>query len=184
MTERTQKKLFLVLALVMLLVILFFSSGCEVLKNKSSRSSDSTSVKKLTVNDSNVNAGGNVSKNETKAKEANEWERTIYQYGRDTNVTNVYPSTIIYERGSGTKEQQNNSTDSSFYFNLEKRLMNAIDSTNSNKQETEKDKSSNTKGVGLITIILIGLGLIVLNKGVGFIGSKYRLVKNVTDTTK
>ena len=158
--------------------MVFFTCGsCKILKHTESSKSDSTNVKKLNVNDTKVDSGGSVKKNETKAKEANEWERTIYHYSKDTNITKIYPTAVIYERGSGTKEQESNTTDSSWFYNFQNTILAAVDSLNNKIETAEWNKSSTTKGVGLITLILVAAGAVVLFKGLGYVGSKFQIVK-------
>jgi hypothetical protein len=170
-------------SIIIALLFIVFSCGCEVLKGKKSMKADSTNVKKSVVKDSNTTNAGSVSKNETNSKEQNEWWRQTYVYpqSKDSIITNNYfttpPATIIYEGGRGTKEESSKSSDSSFYHQFQLMLTEQMDSTRSMIAAQVKSKESETKGVGLITMILLLVGAVLLFKALGLIGSKYTIVK-------
>ena len=168
---------------VLLIWLIFFPiTGCEVFKFLRQNSSDSTAVKKTAVTNSDSTAGGSVKKETSNSKEESEWWRIIQQYqpkGGDTTINNFYPqpATIIYEGGKGSREEIKNTTDSSWYSNIMKMMADTFDSTNRRLDTIERSKHSETKGLGLVTIVLIGVGLLIANKLLGFFGNNYRIAK-------
>lgn len=139
-------------------------SSCEVIKGKKSVKSDSTAVSKNTVNALDTSKSGSVTKSEVKSKEENEWWRIIQSFQKDTvnNVTNVYPSTVVYEGGKGTREQTENKVDSTWFKNYISFMQSKYDSLSSKLEQVEKNKQSETKGVGLIMVIIIVIAAIIL----------------------
>ena len=156
-------------------------SSCEILKTRSELKADSTHKATLAIDTKDSTAGGAVSKINYESKDDYEKWRAIFTYPRDTNVsvTNVYPqpTTVIYEREKGTKTEATNKTDSSWFVNVFKHLFNALDSTNSKVDRIDKSKHSETKGLGLFTIVLLLLGYLVVSKGADFVFSNYSFTK-------
>lgn len=164
---------------VILLLLLVALCGCEVLKHKSTNRVDSTSVKKsIAVDSSSLNAGS-VKKEDKKSIEENEWWRIIQQFPRDTNVTNtnVYPSTVIYEGGKGKKEETQHTYDSAFLTQFATSVKTMFEQTLLRIEQLEKNKSSEFKGLGLLTMIAIALGVVVFFKGIGWLRNKYSIIK-------
>ena len=177
------RRWFVVLAILMAIVIAVFTGGCEVFKFRKENHSDTTSKKLTTLTDTSSQTGGSVKKEETKSKEENEWFKMTLQYLKDSKpgdpVNNIYPApaTIIYEGGKGSKEETKTSIDSSFYLNTQKLVAMALDSMSRKMDSIEKTKHVETKGLGLLAIVLIGVGLIALNKGFTVLGNRYTITK-------
>lgn len=165
--------------IMLLLFIWWLLSGCEILKHRSSIATDSGTVSKAGSLLKDTSSGGRVSINTNTNKEAFDWFKTTLQYPRDTtaNITNVYPSTIVYEGGKGTKEQTSITTDSTWFKNAIEQMQAKYDSGFAKMQASQMDSKSQTKGVGLMTVVLILLGYFVLTNGIKFISSKYSIVK-------
>lgn len=178
--DNTIKSLLLILlAVVCILFTLLLCSGCEVFKFRKENKTDSTAVKKKIAVATDSSNGGSVKKEETKSKEENEWWRLIQHYGRDTVTNNFYPqpATIIYEGGRGNKEESTSTVDSSYYQNMMRMVAMSFDSLNRKVDSIENKKHSETKGVGLITLLLVAGGAVVLLKLMGWVGSNYSFVK-------
>lgn len=175
------KTIFLLLALLIAAVVVFFTSGCEILKTRQEVKADSTHVAKtVTVNNDSVNAG-NVKKTDEKSKDSYEWWRMIVP-GKDTNIVNnnfyPQPATIIYEGGKGVREESKQTTDSSWLQRILQQMTATLDSNNVRLQKLETSKHSETKGLGLWAMIALLVGVyIVLNIG-GY------AIKNFTITKK
>src|SRR5436190_21237646 len=146
--------LFVILSILIGLATCSLIGGCEILKTKKSSSVDSTSLTKKTEISNSDETGGHISKDESKSK--GEYERTTFIYPpRDTNIYNFYnqpPSTVIYEKGK--TEQASTKTDSGWYKMLEQQVKSLTDSISSSRKENSKDVQKETKGVGLIAVIL------------------------------
>ncbi|MEO0312289.1 MAG: hypothetical protein RIQ89_1946 [Bacteroidota bacterium] len=176
------KLLWLLMALLIAWLVSLFT-GCEVLKQKKSAKADSTSVKKQSTSIIDSNNAGSVSTAENKTKEESEWWRVIKQFAKpDTNVTNNYyhqgqPATIIYEGGRGTKEEASKQTDSTWRNQFLSMVADALDSMNHKIESIDKGKHSQTKGVGLVTLLLLLGGFFILSNGAGFILKKYKISK-------
>lgn len=172
-----------ILAIIALAVVF---SGCEITKGKKSASFDQTGVSKKTASSTDSSAGGGIKKTESNSKEQYDWYRTIMQYlpgqYRDTNITNVYnypqqPATIIYEGGKGTKEQNTNTFDSTWFKNALASAMASMDSLKSIVQTSEKNKQSETKGVGLVLVIIVAVAAVVLYALLTGYLKRFRIVK-------
>lgn len=155
-------------------VVVFGLYGCEVLKKKETVKSDSTSVKKELAVKVDSTHSGSVTKTDI-SEMYEKWKETIVLPKSEPNVTNLHPVQIIREYEKG--EKQETKTDSSFYHNFQSMMFLAIDSLNRKIDQFSKDKHSETKGLGLLTVILIALGVVVAFKGLGFITSKYSIIK-------
>ncbi len=175
--------IFLLLCVLMGLLVCTFSS-CEILKHKKSETLDSTRIIKTVVAIKDTTSAGVVSKEKTTEKEANEWWRVIQQFqphGGDTTIVynNHYPqpATVIYEGGKGSREATAERTDSAWINSVMTMVATSLDSMNKKLTTIEKDKKSETKGVGLLTVLLLGVGFVLLNYLLGFVGSNYSIVK-------
>lgn len=171
------RALFFTLVVALILATCSLIGGCEILKSKRSSSADSTSVSRKTEANNSDSSGGRVSKEQSNSK--NEYERTTFIYPpRDTTVLNVYnqpPSTIIYEKGKS--EQATTRVDSGWFKMMEQQLKSMSDSLSSSRKENSKDVEKQTKGVGLIAVILIALGAVVLFKLMGWGLGKFTIVR-------
>lgn len=173
--------LWLVLLGLILVVSMFFAS-CKILHFKKASSSDTTSLKKTEVQVKDSSNKGGIKTDDTKTKDQYEWWRVITSLPRgDTNVYNINsypaPATVIYEGGSGVKEEQRQVRDSIWDNNVTVMVAQAIDSMNRKLSNLEKNSKTETKGVGLITVLLIGAGFLIANRLLGFVGSNYTITK-------
>lgn len=154
------------------LCMLMLTPGCKVLRNIEKKSSDSTSVSKTTTVAVDTTKGGAVKK--TNIKEENEWWKKTEIFGqRDTNTTvnNIYPSTIIYEGGKGSKEV--NTFDSNWFKNALSLMQASIDSTNKKNEEYLKNSKTESKGLGVWLIVICFAVYWLLTTGIGWLTSKY-----------
>jgi hypothetical protein len=169
------------LVTVIALTIAFLSSGCEVLKNTRKETSDSTSLKKTFSTFADTSAAGRINKERIQTTEENEWFRLTLKYLADNNkpatiidadtTLNQFitqPATIIYEAGKYSRNEDKKTIDSSWQMNMIKMVAMAIDSMSRKVDNYEKTKHSETKGLDLATLILIGIGLIIFIGRVGF----------------
>ena len=178
--DSKMRLVFFILVTLIALVIAFLSNGCEILKSNNSNKGDSTHVNKQFSSDTSSINAGTVKYDEKKSLEENEWWRIIKQFPKGdtiTPITNVYPSTVIYEGGKGRKEESQQSYDSSFLQHFESRVMSKVDSISFKVEQISKQKSTNSTGIGYTTLILILAGYFILTKGAGFIFSKYTITK-------
>lgn len=178
----------LLLIVFLLLMVVAFSSGCEVLKHKRTTHQDSMVVAKKELATEVVNSGGAVRRDSTEAKERYEWLRIIQQFAQrpvatGDSVTNNYyntypqPATIIYETGKGERSEKSGSYDSTFYNNIMRMVAMSFDSLSRKMDQAEKDKQEGTKGLGIVTVVLIAAGVVVLLKGAGWGLSKFKIVR-------
>ena len=186
---KNKPRLWALLLIVFLLVmVVAFSSGCEVLKHKRTTHQDSTVVAKKELATEVVNTGGSVRRDSSEANERYEWLRVIQQFAQrpvatGDSVTNNYyntypqPATIIYETGKGERNEKSGSYDSTFYNNIMRMVAMSLDSLSRKMDQVEKNKKSETKGVGLVTVALIVAGVVLLLKGAGWGLSNFTIVK-------
>ena len=118
-------------------------SSCQVLKKKSSVTSDSTAVNKTDSGAVNITT--------IQRKDSSAWWREIVNFGRDTNVTvnNIYPTSYIREGGVRTVETKE--------INYDSLWSNKIDSLVVKLSRT--DKSKETKVLGFWQIIGLAAGV-------------------------
>jgi len=167
---------FICFVIIFIIICVVALSGCEVIKGKRSISSDSTAVKKEILQITDTSKGGSVKTNTT--KEEFDWYKMTQLFDQKKQTpgdTKVYPTTVIYEGGKGTKESS--TVDSSWFLNALNLMQANLDSTNKKLQESEKNKKSETKGVGLIFIILICVGCIVLYAILSGYLKRFKIVK-------
>lgn len=150
----------------------YFLLGCSVIKGKRSTSSDSTGVKKEILAVSDTSKGGSIKTNTT--KEEFDWYKMTQLFDAKQKTpgdTKVYPTAVIYEGGKGSKEST--TVDSTWFKNAMSLMQAKLDSTNAKFQETEKNKESESKGLGVWLILICLAGYWILTKGIGFLTSKY-----------
>jgi hypothetical protein len=176
------------LATVAIFLAIFLSSGCgfEFSKSKKQTYVDSTNVSKKISQTADSSAGGAVKTDKTKITQNEEWWRIIQEWNaRDTGSktvinNNTYPqqpTRLIFEGGTSSRQEQRNITDSSFYMNIIKMLAIQFDSSNKRFEAIEKNKHSETKGVGItLLLVAVGVALIVIIVSKGYIG-KYSIIK-------
>lgn len=174
---------------VIVLIILQLLTGCEILKAKSSAQSSLKQASRQTEEGQSNNLAGSVSREAVDAKTVLDWWKTTYQFqssyqpaGGDTMQIRNYintpqPQVIIME--GGKSEQQTNTlrTDSAFYNQLISWVNTRFDTLSAQQIEMSKQKHSETKGVGVITLVLIGIGIVILNRLTGFLGNRYTITK-------
>lgn len=137
--------------------ILLFSS-CKVLRNINRVSTDSASVSKVNVLNTDTSKSGNTTKQTTK-EELEWWKKTESYQPPAPGVTNVYPSTIIYEGGKGVR--QTDYFDSAWVRAALSSMQLKYDSINAKNQSFQKQSESKTKGLGLFFVVLICIGCVV-----------------------
>lgn len=173
--------LWLALLSLIIVVSMLFAS-CKILHTKKTNSNDTTSVKKTDLSTKDSSTKGGVKTDSSKTKEEFEWWRLILsQHRGDTNVYNFnsypQPATVIYEGGKGSREEQKHMYDSAWDNKVTVLVAQSIDSMNRKISNLEKNSRTETKGVGLITVILIGAGFLLANRLLGFVGSNYTITK-------
>ncbi|MGQ0738641.1 MAG: hypothetical protein ACT4OJ_06235 [Bacteroidota bacterium] len=178
------RTLWIMLALLIVILIAVFSSGCnfDLFKSKTERKGDSTAVSIQKEARKDSSSGMTVSKEESRKKEENEWWRIIQQFEPkrgDTTINNFYPqpATIIYEGGKGTKEENTSRFDSSAFLQLNQWWKDKFDSLEYKFQEATKNKESHSSGLGFTALLLVALGVIIIPKLLSWIGSNYHLTK-------
>ena len=172
--------------LLIILILSYCFSGCEVIKTFKGNKSDTASVKRSALSLDNTGEGAAVRTEDNKSHEENEWFRVTMKWlaekkDGDTTINNfiTQPATVIYEGGKSSRAEETKLVDSTWYHNIMKMVAMAVDSTSRKSNNYEKTKHSATKGSGWITLLLIGIGLIALNKGLGFIGNNYTITKKI-----
>lgn len=164
------------------LIILILTS-CNIERFFTRQRSDSTAVSKVQTGIKDSLNSGSVSTNNSKSKEEYEWWRMIVENmpKGDTTVTvnNIYPAParVIYEGGSGTRQEEKQSKDSAWMHQVFSFIKESLDSTNRRIDNVEKQSKTETKGLGLFTLILVMGGAVVLFKLMGFIGTNYSITK-------
>lgn len=166
----------------LIIVISMLFSSCKILHTKKTKSNDTTSVKKTEIATKDSSTRGVVQSDSSKTKEEFEWWRLILSQQRgDTNVYNInsypQPATVIYEGGKGSREEQKHLYDSAWDNRMAVQVALAIDSMNRKIDSMEKNSRTETKGVGLFTLLLVGAGFLIANKLLGFVGSNYSITK-------
>ncbi len=179
-------KLVYVLMIVLLAIIVaVFSSGCSIEKFFSRQRSDSTIVAKTQTEKKDSTSAGSVNTTNNKSKEDYEWWRVILENMPkiDSNVTvnNIYPAParVIYEGGTGKIEQEVNSKDSTWFYQLALLIKATTDSTNKRIDNLEKKKDVSTPGLGLWTLIIVAGGAVIFFKLLGYAGSNFTITKKV-----
>ena len=138
-----QLVIFYLLFIILLIGCSYLFSSCQVLKKKSSVTSDSTAVNKTDSGAVNITT--------IQRKDSSAWWREIVNFGRDTNVTvnNIYPTSYIREGGVRTVETKE--------INYDSLWSNKIDSLVVKLSRT--DKSKETKVLGFWQIIGLAAGV-------------------------
>lgn len=174
------------IAFINFVALALMLGGCEVIKAKKASRMDQTGVQRIAQSSSDSSAGGSLKKSDNISKEQYDWYRTTMQYlpgqYKDTNVTNVYnypqqPATIIYEGGKGAREQSSSTFDSSWFQNALATAMARVDSLTQKLEMSEKNKQSETKGVGLVMVIIIVIAGIVVYALLRNAIRKFKIVK-------
>lgn len=168
------------LGLIIVVAMLF--SSCKILHTKKANSNDTTSLKKTELTSKDSATKGGVKSDSSKTKEEFEWWRLILsQQNRDTNIYNInsypQPATVIYEGGRGSREEQKHVYDSAWDNRMTVLVAQSIDSMNRKISNLEENKKTETKGVGLITVILIVVGSLIGYRLLGFLGGNYTITK-------
>lgn len=172
-----------VIIAILLFLLMLLNTNCSIEKFFSRQRSDSTDVTKTQTEKKDSTSAGSVNTTNTKSKEDYEWWRVILENmpKKDTNVTvnNIYPAParVIYEGGTGKIEQEVNSKDSTWFYQLALLIKSSTDSTNKRIDNLEKKKDVSTPGLGIITVILIAAAVAIFFKGVSYIVSNYKLSK-------
>lgn len=156
--------------LLMLLALLVVAVSCNVTKGKSSIQASTDSVSSKTVSVVDTGRGGNVSRGTS--KEANDWWRETWQFPRDTNVTNVYPTAYIREGGTQTKEVQ--TFDSGWFKNALSLQQASMDSLHRELAEVRKDKGTRPS---ILLFVGLAVGVVVVWSLITGVFKKFKIVK-------
>lgn len=186
------KWLLALLAILALAAIIIGLPGCESSKKLFKRNADSTGVSRKESGLIDTSSAGSVKKNSSSSQENWDWWKTtviptLRQAGtrHDTNIYNIsnQPPMIIYEGGKGSKETQSNTIDSNWFKAALQQFKSEYDSTHKAENVKDLDKHTETKGLGLWSIILIAMlsGTIgpLIAGGIKLLKSKYKIVKVV-----
>lgn len=155
-------------------------SGCRILKTRKEKTSDSTNVSKTSSNLLDTSKAGGIKKNDNSTKENSEWWRTTVKY-QDTghNVTNVYPSTIVYEGGKGQKESKSSSIDSGWINQFKSENKAQFDSMQRKLSDLETEKKSSPGGMPLwFWLLIAGVGFVLYEIAKVYFG-KFKIVKKI-----
>lgn len=156
--------IFILLIVLLILIVAVFASGCNVLKSKQSSRSDSTTVAK---NDSAHLKKADIAKR----SDSSWWKETIY-YGRDTTiynstttvpVNNYYPTQVIREGGTFSKDEMMRLLDSAG--------RSKTDSTSVKTAEESKSKKTTMPLLLQVALLLVGFEI------VKFVAGKFKIVK-------
>ena len=165
------------LFVISFLSICFILLSCNILKKSSSEKTSEGNLKKENLEKSDTSNGGSNYGKSKSSTEQFDWTKTTFHFPKDTskNITNVYPSTIIYENGNGTKETQEKEFDSSWFKNAIKQIESKYDSTN---KESIKESESKKSTTDWKLYAIIGLAaLFFADKLTKFIPYKLKLEK-------
>jgi hypothetical protein len=173
--------LWIALLCIILLVTVILSS-CKILHNKKADSNDSAHVQKTSLFQKDTSSTGGVKTDDSKSTDKYEWWRIISMHPRgDTNVYNInsYPAApaVIYEGGSGVKEEQKQLRDSTWDNKITVMVAQAIDSINRKISSIDERSKKTTPGVDLMTILLIVAGFFTSNMLLGYFRSNYKINK-------
>lgn len=162
-------------------------SSCRVIKGKQSVKSDSTAVHKVEAVTKDSTVAGAVSKSDI-TEMYEKWKAT-FTFPKDTSVVNIHnyptetpwrvqPIQVTYEKETG--ERRETRTDSAWMHQFTQSVFVALDSVNRKLDQVTKSKQSETKGLGLIAVILIGFGILLFWEGAKKIVSKYSIIKKAS----
>lgn len=167
--------------LFMLACLLVILASCELFKKTTKKETDSMTSSVKTSAGLDTSKSGSVTKTNTNTKEQDEWWRKIIQYPVDTShdVTNVYPSTIIYEGGKGTKETNTQQIDSNWLKAYIAFAMSQKDTTHASASSKEVEKQSETKGLGVWLFVICFAGYWLLTTGLPWVVKRVKFVKPI-----
>lgn len=162
-------------ALYFLIIIL---PGCNVTKHRNLSTSDTTGISKSLKNNLDTSKGGNIKSSDISSKENSEWWKKTFVFPTDTskNVTNVYPSTIIYEGGKGNKETNERKFDSGWFYDYKASMEAKYDSTNKKISELQEDKKSKSGGIPWWVFVVVFLVYEILTK---VVFKKFSIIKKI-----
>jgi len=164
----------IIFCLLFFALCIFLLSGCKVMRDIEKKSGDTTSVSKISTALVDTGNGGNVKKSNTK-EEYDWWKKTETYQPPAPGVTNVYPSTVVYEGGKGIKET--NTFDSGWFKNALSLMQNKYDSLNAKTEEYRKQSETKSKGLGTFFIVLICVGCFILYLIISGYLKKFSIVK-------
>lgn len=139
--------------LALLIILVPLLQGCEFFRKLDKSETSNANVKK---EDIKVESGDTT---KVKTSSTNEWERWTF-VPRDTNITNIYipkqepVRPIIYERGSGTKDEQ---IDWGKFHNMQQALLDSIRAT-----QTTKKTETEASFFSPMVILMIGITLFIV----------------------
>lgn len=177
MKDNDKLELVVYVVALFVLIILVLTSSCNIERYFSRNRADSTAVTKVKTGFKDSVNSGSVSTNNSKSKEDYEWWRMIVENmpKGDTTVTvnNIYPAParVIYEGGTGTRQEEKQSKDSAWMYQLVSFLKEAMDSANKRLDTIEKQSKTETKGLGLWGLMLVAGAAVVFYKALNYAGN-------------
>ena len=166
----------LVITFIILFSLLAWAMlSCKLIKDVQRSSVDTTSVKKINTAAVDTGTGGATKRSMTK-EEFDWWKKTETYQPAAPGVTNVYPSTVVYEGGKGTKET--NTFDSAWFKNALSLMQSQYDSLNTKTEEYRKQSETKTKGLGTFFIVLICIGCFILYLILSKYLKRFKIVKS------
>lgn len=144
--------------------------SCSFMKKINRSKSDSASIRKELNSSFDSSKSGSVKNEKNHFKEDSDWWKITQTFPQSKSpvpgVTNVYPSTVVYEGGKNSKEQEQSSSDSSWMKNAISKLESKLDSAG--KVIENYESNTKTKAFQLtwwMVIILCGLVYIAIKLG-------------------
>lgn len=148
-----------IIFVISFLLIAWALLSCETLKKFSSKRDDTTTVHSTASVDSSRLSGTAIRTMDIQSKEWYDNFKTTVNFKKDTinNITNVYPSSIVYESAKGNKETEAKSFDSSWFLNKIQQLRNERDSASHINESVNSSKKIESKGWPAWVFIVGGL---------------------------
>lgn len=167
--------------LFMLACLVVILASCELFKKTTKQETQDMAASSKTASGLDTSKSGSVTKTTTNVKENDEWWRETWKFPIDTghDVTNVYPSTIIYEGGKGTKETNTQQIDSNWLKAYIAFAMSQKDTTHASASSKEVEKQSETKGLGIWMFVICFAGYWLLTTGLPWMVKRVKFVKPI-----
>lgn len=160
-------------------IVVIFMTSCEMFKHTTKHEASSGSSSVMTASGIDTSQEGSVTKTNSNIKESNQWQRETWQFPRDTNVTNIYPTTYIRETGSGSKETNTQTVDSNWLKAYIAFALSQKDTTHAEATTNETTKESETKGLGVWLLVVCFGAYWLLTKALPWVAKRVKFVKPV-----
>lgn len=158
-------------------VLVLLLSSCEVLKSKKSSDSLKQTEAKKDSSRKKEDVTNSVSKNESSKEQNNQYEKTTTNYQKDPVTNKIYPTVVIRETGTINTKEAQSSYDSLQQVKREEAFIIAVNSLKEEISTINKDKKSETKGLGLWLIVIAIVGYDVIKKGAIYLFNNYKIKK-------